>query len=937
MAFSNTISSRLTGETRREERGFALLVTIVLVAFLVLILVGLATFTRVETQVAANSQQLSLARQNAMTGLNIAIGQLQRYAGADHHVTARADITAAGLNHPYFTGAWLSTNNGISPSVWFVNGNETNPTAVTPNVLDPAAGTFPVSDTTGPTGEVFLLGRSSVDTDAERIRVAKSNLDAPAGSIPGVTTQETIGHYAYWIGDEGVKASVSMVDPNIAPATRLNYSSDGDDWSGAPNDKRDRLNQLAIPRPRIERILTAVGFNPDSVANATELSKVILSNQLQFVSNAPALAMRRAAFHSITPISEAVLADWPRNQLKKDLTDTAAANTAGLAVTAFRDARVSTPASGYVATYGPVAVTPSNAIATASLPAFSAGPVLREFGIRFYFTSDSTGAVTLNYLVEAVLWNPYSATLKLTPATEKLRIVMVDLPTITVRDTAVSGATADVNLTTLLGPLNFEVDGTEVWAPGEVKSVSGISGTLTAGGGQGTIATGVKITGGSTVNEVSFPAYTALAVDLRWGPTAATLNTTLQEYRSKRAYTARTVSRVGGWTSMNLGYGFALADSVDVFTNGDAAGAVDPRSPVLTGGDLNNGLWDPDASLNGGVAVSSTLDGQANVVLFDLPRQGLISVADLRNLSRLGNTNIAAPLGNGWGGVRNAYFDSYFFSTVPSTYAWKFEVNDPLPNRYVRYYAPSDTPAPSLANDLRDEDSARFLMMKGAFNINSTSIDAWRMILGGRLNAWLSESSAGAQVLDNVFFRLTHGAQQMSNAPAANGTVANNIAVTTGGRQLSVVEVKALATQIVAVIKTNSKPFKSLEDFLTYPGAGGERGVIAKAITLSNLNNGLGANFRFAPAAITQADVVASIAPFITPRSDTFLIRTYGDSQNPVTGVVEGRVWGEAVVQRVPEPVGLISPNLAEQLSPTGKFGRKFKIVSFRWLTRDDL
>jgi hypothetical protein len=348
-------------------------------------------------------------------------------------------------------------------------------------------------------------------------------------------------------------------------------------------------------------------------------------------------------------------------------------------------------------------------------------------------------------------------------------------------------------------------------------------------------------------------------------------------------------------------------------------------------------LWDPDASLNGGVAVSSTLDGQANVVLFDLPRQGLISVADLRNLSRLGNTNIAAPLGNGWGGVRNAYFDRYFFSTVPSTYAWKFEVNEPLPNRYVRYYAPSDTPAPSLANDLRDEDSARFLMMKGAFNINSTSIDAWRMILGGRLNAWLSESSAGAQVLDNVFFRLTHGAQQMSNAPAANGTVANNIAVTTGGRQLSVAEVNALATQIVAVIKTNSKPFKSLEDFLTYPGAGGERGVIAKAITLSNLNNGLGANFRFAPAAITQADVVASIAPFITPRSDTFLIRTYGDSQNPVTGVVEGRVWGEAVVQRVPEPVGLIPPTLAEQLSPTGKFGRKFKIVSFRWLTRDDL
>ncbi len=928
------------------RRGFALLVTIVLVAFLVLILVGLATFTRVETQVAGNAETLAKAKQNALTGLNIAVGQLQRYAGADHHVTARADITAAGLNHPHFTGVWLDTNGGTPPSVWLVNGNETAPISVTPGSLNPAGGTFPFSDTTGATGEVFLLGRASVDSDADRVRVAKSKIDAPAGSIPGLTTAETIGHYAYWIGDEGVKASASLVDPNIIAGTRLNYT-DGDDWTGAANDKRDRLNQLALPRPRLERLFTTAGFDPDSNANAAELPKVKVANQLQYLTNAPSLALRRSSFHSITPLSEAVLADWPRNQLKKDLTDTAAANTAGIAVTAFRDARVSTPASGYVATYGPVAVTPSNAIATASLPAFSAGPVLREFGIRFYFTSDSTGAVTLNYLVEAVLWNPYSATLNLTSATDKLRIVMVDLPTITVRDTAVSGATADVNLTTLLGPLNFEVDGTEVWAPGEVKSVSGISGTLTAGGGQGTLATGVTITGGSTVNEVSFPAYTALAVDLRWGPTAATLNTTLQEYRSNRAYTAGTVSEVGGWTALDLGYGFALADSVDVFTNGNAAGAVDPRSPVLTGGELNNGLWDPDASLNDGVIVSSTLDGQSNVVLFDLPRQGLISVADLRNLSRLGNTNIAAPLGNGWGGNRNAYFDRYFFSAIPGSFTpgtprflpgatdWSFAVNEPLPNRYVRYYAPSDTPAPSLANDLRDEDSARFLMMKGAFNINSTSLDAWRMILGAKLSNW--QGVAGSVPLDNAFFRLTHGAQQMGNAPAANGTVANNIAVTTGGRQLSTAEVNALATQIVAVIKTNSKPFKSLEDFLTYPGAGGERGVIAKAITLANLNNGLGANFRFSPAAITQADVVASIAPFITPRSDTFLIRTYGDSQNPVTGVVEGRVWGEAVVQRVPDPVGLISPTLAEQLSPSGNFGRKFKIVSFRWLTRDDL
>src|SRR5690606_37451021 len=78
--------------TPNRQRGFALLITITLVAFLVLILVGLATLTRVETQVAANSQLQTQARQNALMALNIALGQLQKHTGPDQRVTARADI-----------------------------------------------------------------------------------------------------------------------------------------------------------------------------------------------------------------------------------------------------------------------------------------------------------------------------------------------------------------------------------------------------------------------------------------------------------------------------------------------------------------------------------------------------------------------------------------------------------------------------------------------------------------------------------------------------------------------------------------------------------------------------------------------------------------------------------------------------------------------------
>ncbi len=81
-----------------QRSGFALLITVTPVAFLVLVLVALATFTRVETQVASNSQQLTQARQNAVMGLNIALGQLQKYAGPDQRVTAPASLNATNQN-----------------------------------------------------------------------------------------------------------------------------------------------------------------------------------------------------------------------------------------------------------------------------------------------------------------------------------------------------------------------------------------------------------------------------------------------------------------------------------------------------------------------------------------------------------------------------------------------------------------------------------------------------------------------------------------------------------------------------------------------------------------------------------------------------------------------------------------------------------------------
>jgi hypothetical protein len=92
---------------------------------------------------------------------------------------------------------------------------------------------------------------------------------------------------------------------------------------------------------------------------------------------------------------------------------------------------------------------------------------------------------------------------------------------------------------------------------------------------------------------------------------------------------------------------------------------------------------------------------------------------------------------------------------------------------------------------------------------------------------------------------------------------------------------------------------------------------------------------------LTQADILTALAPVLTPRSDTFLVRTYGEAVNPATNATEGRAWCEAVVQRVPEYLDaadapeVLPADLTSAVNRAG--GRKYKVISFRWLTRADI
>lgn len=93
------------------------------------------------------------------------------------------------------------------------------------------------------------------------------------------------------------------------------------------------------------------------------------------------------------------------------------------------------------------------------------------------------------------------------------------------------------------------------------------------------------------------------------------------------------------------------------------------------------------------------------------------------------------------------------------------------------------------------------------------------------------------------------------------------------------------------------------------------------------------------PGWLTQADVLQVIGPVISARSDTFRIRSYGEALD-ASGKTVARAWCEAIVQRMPEFLDAANPPETRpvKLNPANaRFGRRFAVVSFRWLHPDEI
>lgn len=314
-------------DQRNQRDGFALLITITLLAFLVLLLVSLASLTRVETQVASNSRQLAAARQNAMMALNIALGQLQQAAGPDQRVTARAEILDSDsvtlrntvVRQPLWTGVWKTGNAGLDVNASGTPQRQTSLGSVTPTpaqkvssatawlVSTPTPGvantlidpTTYIGTTTGASRDAVALA-SDVGPD-RNVTVTVPLIDLKA-TPPGFSTDQTVGRYAYWVSDEGVKAKVNYIEPNFSSTTLVQQQS-------------RFLGAQAVAAHKVFPEGSFADLRPNAA-----LRNVLSYNQLNFLSTATPSPADARYFPDVTTQGYGVLADVRNGGLKRDLT-----------------------------------------------------------------------------------------------------------------------------------------------------------------------------------------------------------------------------------------------------------------------------------------------------------------------------------------------------------------------------------------------------------------------------------------------------------------------------------------------------------------------------------------------------------------------------------------------------------------------------------------
>ena len=331
-------------------------------------------------------------------------------------------------------------------------------------------------------------------------------------------------------------------------------------------------------------------------------------------------------------------------------------------------------------------------------------------------------------------------------------------------------------------------------------------------------------------------------------------------------------------------------------------------------------------------------------------------------------------------------FSSAELRSVENTYEDFVSGVEPLPNSaYVPAEPLSVAEATDAAEDLMDDSTswhsvASKLEVDGMFNINSTSVAAWTALLKHAAGDKVPYSSVDLENKSWSVALESDPGSPVSRTSVAGDPQANPdplIQKIGMHQRLTDEQVRALATEIVEQVKARG-PFLSLSEFMnrrlssdrSLARVGAVEAALNELATRGASENPfadiqssftetvtvpLGVTYPFVEAAegnlaygfpgwMRQADVLRPIAPILSARDDTFVIRAYGECKDPLTGEAKSGAWCEAVLQRRADYVDSINdetialPSESTLTSEINKrFGRRFVIVSFRWLSEDEV
>ncbi len=262
---------------RRRKRGFALIATLTLMMLLTLLAVGILALASSQNRISLQTVLQAEARQQALVGLDAAIGELQVELGPDRRVSANSGILQreSGSGSQYLLGVWDSWDgpiygksaSGKGSSIretydrgrskmfrrWLISSRNTGATRKVEGA-DKLTGRRP--------GErICLVGEGTLGSEF----TARHYVYADLLTMPSVGNNKAC--FAWWVGAENQKAKVTVTDPEDSEdAVDVLHSA----WN-TPGHKFVNSENLSFLPEKIEQ--------PDKIVTLGTLPLVASSSQ----------------------------------------------------------------------------------------------------------------------------------------------------------------------------------------------------------------------------------------------------------------------------------------------------------------------------------------------------------------------------------------------------------------------------------------------------------------------------------------------------------------------------------------------------------------------------------------------------------------------------------------------------------------------------------